>query len=116
MIQHPRRGEIFYAELPYEDKERPVLLVSIDGRNRGSNSVLVVPLTTNLLPSFTRVELPRGDGGLQRDSVARCEQITDLRKDSLGRGPLGAMISTHAMARVERAMMRAIGIPAREPA
>src|SRR5438046_2204795 len=115
MITFPQRGEIFYAQLPNENKQRPVVIVSIDGRNRGANSVLVVPLTTNLMPSLTRVEVSRGDGGLQQDSVARCEQITDLRKDALGRGPLGATVSTQSMARIERGIMRAVGIPAREP-
>jgi mRNA-degrading endonuclease toxin of MazEF toxin-antitoxin module len=38
----------------------------------------VVPLTSTLRPSPTHVDLPAGEGGLDRPSMANCEQATTL--------------------------------------
>ena len=76
MPTYPQRGEVWLTSLPDDPKRRPSLIVSIDVRNEMSNSVLTVPITTNLRPSPTHVFLPAMQGGLTHDSVARCENVT----------------------------------------
>jgi mRNA-degrading endonuclease toxin of MazEF toxin-antitoxin module len=64
MPSFPRRGEVWLVEFPDDPKSRPALIVSLDARNELANSVLAVPVTTNLRPSPTHVLLPTGQGGL----------------------------------------------------
>lgn len=85
----PLRGEIWFAQLavdPPEKGRRPVVIVSMDARNRHerADTVLVVPLTTSVHKDApTHVYLPAGETGLQSDSAARGEDITAIRKASL---------------------------------
>jgi len=44
-------------------------------------------------------------------SVLKCEQITTLRIDAIVDQPLGNALSPQRMAQVERAVLRAIGVP-----
>jgi mRNA interferase MazF len=89
IMRLPLRGEIWFVQLPVDPPEkgrRPVIIVSIDARNRHqrADTVLVVPLTTSVhLKSPTHVFLPAGETGLQADSGARAEDITVVRKQSL---------------------------------
>jgi mRNA interferase MazF len=89
MKRLPLRGEIWFAQLntdPPEKGRRPVVIVSMDARNRHerADTVLVVPLTTSIHKSSpTHVFLPAGETGLQADSAARAEAITVVRKQSL---------------------------------
>lgn len=83
------RGEIWFVELPSDPPEkgrRPVVIVSLDARNRHprADTVLVVPLTTSIHRDVpTHVYLPVGETGLASDSAARAEDITIVRKRSL---------------------------------
>jgi mRNA interferase MazF len=105
-----KRGHIYWAEM---EKRRPVLVVSVDARNDRANDVLVVPCSTTLREAPTHVPLRRGEGGLPRDSVLKCEQITTLKKHDIDPVPLGVPVRPARMAEVERAVLRAIGIPIR---
>src|SRR6266704_6519555 len=67
----PRRGEIWQVHLPDENKRRPAVIISVNSRNETANSVIVVPLTTNLRPSPAHVLLHAGHGGLRHASIAR---------------------------------------------
>jgi len=110
----PRRGEIYLVKLPGHPsnaKNRPALIVSMDVRNRLAGDVIVVPLSTNLRPAPTHVELPAGEGGLKETSMAKCEQVTTLDKSFLIRGPFAGTIGPPLMREVEKAIQRAIGIP-----
>src|SRR5437867_2222769 len=71
-------GEVWLVEFPDDPKARPALIVSADVRNELANSVLAVPITTNLRPSPTHVPLPEGQGGLSHNSMARCENVSFL--------------------------------------
>src|SRR4051795_3623583 len=93
----PRRGEIWLVDFPDDPKTRPALIVSLDARNELANSVLAVPITTNLRPAPTHVLLAAGQGGLERDSMARCENVSYLHKSRLSRGPLAGSISPALM-------------------
>jgi mRNA interferase MazF len=83
------RGEIWFVQLPTDPPEkgrRPVVIVSLDARNRHerADTVLVVPLTTSIHKEApTHIFLPAGETGLQLDSAARGEDVTVVRKRSL---------------------------------
>ena len=88
-----KRGEIYWAQLaPRSGAEqqgwRPVILVSHDGFNQvpGWRSVIVVPVSTAAAQAGrgpTAVGLSSGAGGLTRDSVAICHQVTTLDRAKL---------------------------------
>jgi mRNA interferase MazF len=109
----PRRGEIWSVELPNQPTDthtpRRALVVSIDVRNRLAGDVIVVPLSTNLRPLPTHVFIPAGAGGQQRDSVAKCEQVTTLDKALLVHGPYPGRVPDKMLDEVVRAIRRAIG-------
>ena len=109
-VPAPRRA--LAGRIPDDPKTRPALIVSPDARNELSNSVLAVPVTTNLRPAPTHVLLPKGQGGLAHDSIARCENVSYLHKSRLVHGPLAGTISAALMTDVERCLLRSVGIPA----
>lgn len=108
----PRRGEVWLVSFPDDPKSRPALIVSPDVRNELANSILAVPVTTNLRPAPTHVLLPAGQGRLAHDSMARCENVSYLHKSRLARGPLAGVITAPLMREVERCLMRSFGITA----
>ena len=63
----------------------------------------------------TRVALGVGVGGLRRDSVLFCEEITTLDRDFFGRGPWGAAVGTDVLESVVRAVRRALGEVVTQP-
>src|SRR5438477_4721626 len=112
MGNFPRRGEVWLVEFPDDPKSRPALIVSVDVRNELANSVLAVPITTNLRPAPTHLPLPAGQGGLLHDSMARCENVSYLHKSRLSRGSLAGSISPALMRDVERCLLRSLGVTA----
>jgi mRNA-degrading endonuclease toxin of MazEF toxin-antitoxin module len=78
---HPRRGHLYWVRIPDEPgrKRRPALVVSPDSRNRLASDVIVIPLSSVLREAPTHVRLRAREGGLERPSMAKCEQITTLR-------------------------------------
>ena len=114
-MSYPLRGEIYLVSLPghpQDPKSRPALIVSMDARNRLAHDVIVVPLSTTPRESPTHVALPKGEGGLDHPSMAKCEQITTLDKSFLVRGPFAGAVSTEKMGEIEKAIMRAVGMVA----
>jgi mRNA interferase MazF len=103
-----RRGFFYLARL---DKLRPVLVISPDLRNALASDVIVIPCTTTLSIAPTHVRLRRGEGGLSAASVLKCEQVTTLHKDDVRRDPLGGPLLPKRILAVERAVLRAIGVP-----
>jgi mRNA interferase MazF len=111
---YPRQGEIYLSRALRQlgdTKKRPVVAVSPDIRNELTDSVIVVPFTSNLtgVENPTRVLIPAGEGGLQADSLAVCENVSALRQTFLEQGPYG-QISTVSLARIQRAVQVSIGI------
>jgi mRNA-degrading endonuclease toxin of MazEF toxin-antitoxin module len=82
------RGEIWYVKLatdPPDKSERPVVIVSLDARNRHerANTVLVAPLTGSIEKQApTHIQLHPGETGLNFSCV-KCEDLTVVRKESL---------------------------------
>lgn len=83
---------------------RPVVIMQNDLGNLHAPTVIAVPLTgSSQKPALpTHAAIPRGEGGLWRDSIALCEQVRTLEKTRLTRrmGTLGPQ----ALARVEDAL------------
>jgi mRNA interferase MazF len=112
-MQYPKRGEVYLVSLPAQPKDikaRPAIVISLDVRNRLANDVIVVPITATMRPSPTHVELPKGEGGLNHISMAKCEQITTLEKSFLIRGPFSGVISSRKIGEIEQAIQVAIGM------
>lgn len=114
----PRRGEVWLLVVnPITPGDphlpRPVVVISTNARNRAWDSVIVVPLSTGLqMPNqrFHKV-LPAGQGGLDRDTHARCDLVSNLEKSclDLARGPLGPEISDLFMWEIIRGVRSCIG-------
>lgn len=77
------RGHLYWAEVPGERKPRPVLVISPDARNRGASTVVVIPATTVRRLGPWHVALRRGEGGLPRASVLKCEDPMTVPEDAL---------------------------------
>ena len=74
-------------------KRRPAVVLQNDLANRTSPTVTVIPITSIVDRVFPfQVLIPAGEGGLERESKALCEQIRTLSRkrlrDRLGRLPL----------------------------
>lgn len=89
-LRRQSRGEIWFLQFPTDPSgkgRRPVIVVSIEARNRrdSADTVLVIPLSTSVHKSDspTHLLLPAGETGLDADSIARAEDITVVRKVNL---------------------------------
>lgn len=88
-----KRGDIYQTQLlPRSGSEqrgkRPVIIISHDAFNKTPNwrSIIVIPISTSTSQarrSPTAISLPAGNGGLRKDSVALCHQITTLDRTKL---------------------------------
>lgn len=112
-MSHPLRGHVYWCRLPDEPggKRRPVLVISPDVRNRLASDVIVVPLSSHLREAPTHVLLREGEAGLPHRSVVKCEQVGTILKERLVGSPLGGALSALRLREVERAVLRAIGVP-----
>jgi mRNA interferase MazF len=107
---YPRRGDICLFAL---DKERPALVISTDALNRFSLDVCVVPISGIEHKQFSlRPKLSAGEGGLAKDSWAKCDQVTTLEKRLGVHPPLGAVTPASLM-RIEQAVRIALDLPER---
>jgi mRNA interferase MazF len=98
----PLRGEIWFVQLPVDPPEkgkRPVVIVSLDARNRHerADTVLVIPLSTSIHKADhpTHLFLAAGETGLSKDSMARAEDVTVVRKANLVVPRSGLRIMSH---------------------
>ncbi len=99
---YPRRGEVYLVRLP--GGNRPALILSTDVLNRHALDVCVVPLTTVHHTEFSlRVPVQPPEGGLHRESWAKCDQVHTLEKRELLFPALGR-ISQSALRRIEQAV------------
>jgi mRNA interferase MazF len=104
----PRRGEVYLVRL---DKDRPALVISADALNRYALDVCVVPMTSVARPKFSlRVQIAPGEGGLKRDSWAKCDQVTTLEKSLLLYPPLGRL-TDEKLRIIEQGIKLALQLP-----
>lgn len=88
-----KRGDVYWADLaPRSGSEqqgrRPVIIISHDAFNQTPNwrSVIVIPLSTSLAQARrgrSVVLLRQGAGGLAKESIALCHQVTTLDRAKL---------------------------------
>jgi mRNA-degrading endonuclease toxin of MazEF toxin-antitoxin module len=120
MVQRaPRRGQVWFGYTPGQPEDphqpRPLLVVSDDTRNRIADDVIVVPIFSRGRPGPTRVSLQAGLGGIRRDSMLFCEEISTISHDFLEHGPLGPRLPGYVLRQVSRAVRRALGEVLPEP-
>jgi len=105
---YPRRGEVYFVRL---DKDRPALVISSDALNRHALDVCLVPLTDIERAKFSlRVHIKPGEGGLSRDSWAKCDHVTTLEKNLLVYPPLGRL-PDETLNRIEQGIKLALQLP-----
>jgi len=81
------RGEIYVVAFDpvvgsETGKTRPAIVVQNELANRSSPTVTVVPLTSQLARVFPfQVRLALGEGALEQESKALCEQIRTVSRD-----------------------------------
>ena len=85
------------------------VVVSADIRNRLADDVMVVPIFSQGAEGPTHVHIERGVGGLRRDGVLFCEELTTLDRDVLSRGPWGPAVPGEVLTAVIRGVRRALG-------
>ncbi|SPF56066.1 hypothetical protein SBA4_770030 [Candidatus Sulfopaludibacter sp. SbA4] len=87
------------------------LVISSDALNRHSLDVCVVPISTAEHKAFRlRPNLLVGEGGLDRDSWVKCDQVTTIEKSKAVYPPLGAL-SHAALEKIEQAIKLALDLP-----
>lgn len=89
---YPKRGEVYLVQL---DKPRPAVVLSVDALNRFALDVCVVAITSVEHKKFSvRVPITKGEGNLNFDCWAKCDQVTTLEKTLLRYPPLGVLSAT----------------------
>ena len=107
IFRYPRRGDIHLVAL---DKPRPAIVLSVDQLNRNALDVCVVPITTREQARFSmRVFIAAGDGGLDYDSWAKCDEVMTLEK-SLVRYPATGALATATLQRIEEQVKISLGL------
>jgi len=105
---YPRRGEICIVRL---DKDRPALIISNDALNRHALDICVVPVTSVERGRFSlRIPLAAGEGGLKKNSWAKCDQVTTLDRTLVRYPPLGRL-SGERLLEIEKAIKIALDLP-----
>jgi mRNA-degrading endonuclease toxin of MazEF toxin-antitoxin module len=110
----PLKGEIWYVKIPNQPEDphqpRPAIIISRDVRNQFAKDVMIVPVFGK--PSRyndSYVTIPEKQGGLKKNSTAKCDQATTISKQLLATGPLGGRIDLTLMRQIHYAIRRALG-------
>src|SRR5438067_3234626 len=113
-----KRGEVYWADLaPRSGSEqqgrRPVIVLSHDAFNQtpGWRSIIVVPASTSSTQAKrgpTAVVLPQGAGGLPKESIALCHQVTTLDRAKLSQ--LIGTLTPEQLRRVEAGLKAALDL------
>ena len=105
-----KRYEIWMADLPSQKNShvqggyRPVIIVSNDAANAHSPVLTVVPMTSKLTKNCLPTHVLIREQGLEKDSLALCEQIITLDTTRLIRRmgyvyrPFDRVAISHALA------------------
>ena len=113
-VHRPQRGQIWWGSTPDRPSDphqpRPLLVISVDARNRHTDHVLAIPIFTTIPLGPTRVPIARGIGGLIHDSVLCCEEICTVEHDYLDMetGPLDPLVPEEILDQICEAIVNAI--------
>ena len=103
---YPKRGEVYIVQL---DKPRPAVVLSVDAINKSAFDVCVVGISSVEHRKFSmRVPIRKGDGNLEFDCWAKCDQVTTLEKTLL-RYPAIGVLSTHTFRKIEEQVKICLG-------
>lgn len=109
-----RRGDILLVDFsPARQREadfiRPAILVTNDGANLYSPSIVVVPLTSNVTDVLAyQVQLDRSKTGLDRDSKAQIELVRAIARSRI-RKVLGS-VPIELMREIDRRLREHLGL------
>ena len=105
-----KRGEIYIADLNPTmgseiNKKRPVIIVSNNINNFYSDTVTIIPITSNInkVYHFEVFIKSIGSNGLSNDSKAQCHQVRTISKVRISSAKLGS-ISTQELEALENAL------------
>ena len=93
---NPNRGEIYLLKKDETGKSRPIVILSNNSLN-GGHSVVAVPFYSQQLEKRSKqpwcAVFSAGEGGLDRDCVAKTDEITLIDKlhINLAAGPIGEL-------------------------
>jgi mRNA-degrading endonuclease toxin of MazEF toxin-antitoxin module len=104
---YPKRGDVYLVQL---DKPRPAVVISVDAINKFALDVCVVGMTSVEHKKFSmRVPVRKGEGNLNFDCWAKCDQVTTLAKTLLRYPPLGAL-PTATLHQIEDQVRACLGL------
>ncbi|GAC1615862.1 MAG: hypothetical protein NVS9B13_00530 [Candidatus Acidiferrum sp.] len=104
---YPKRGEVYLVQL---DKARPVIVLSVDQINKFALDVCLVGITTVERRKFSmRVPIKAGDGNLNFNCWAKCDQVTTLEKTLLKYPPIG-VLSAPTLTKIEEQVRIYLGL------
>jgi len=105
-----KRGDIYFADLDPTigdeiKKRRPVLIVSNDANNKMSNTVTIVPITSNIKKIYPfEVLLETKYSGLSVPSKAQCHQIRTISKIRIQQKKAGHVSNSSVISQLESAI------------
>ncbi len=105
-----KRGEIYFADLDptigdETKKIRPVLIVSNNANNNVSNTITIIPITSNVNRVYPfEVLLETKESGLPKKSKAQCHQIRTISKKRISNLKIQACVSNSIMAKINSAV------------
>ncbi len=114
MTNQPSRGEIWFVNLdPTQGHEqsgsRPALVISVDPFNQGpADLVVVCPITSVAKGIPLHVKITPPEGGLQKESFIKCEDVRSVSKQRLTKR-FGA-VSQKTLAAVEDRLRILLGL------
>jgi mRNA interferase MazF len=106
-----KRGEIYWFRFPSPDKKRPVVVLTRSALVGHLNAVTVASITSTRrgVPS----EVPLGpEEGLPRPCAVNLHNVFTLQKSELG--PFMVALGDEAVARIDRALIFALGVGERQ--
>jgi mRNA interferase MazF len=116
-MSFPLRGELWMIDLDpiigsEIGKRRPALVISNDKSNEYSNTISVLPITSNILVVYPfEVFLSKEEYTLTTNSKIKCNQIRTVDKSRLIRKI--CYLKTQKMHEVEESLMIHLGIASR---
>lgn len=110
------RGEVYHADLePRKGSEmgkshRPCLIVSCDAINKSASVIIICPITDsyNKRESPIHIKIPKGEAGLEKDSIVHCGQVRAIDKVRLG--SRAGVLNTNFMDYVNKGLIHSLGL------
>lgn len=105
-----KRGEIYFADLDPTvgdeiKKNRPVLIVSNNANNNVSNTITIVPITSNVNKVYPfEVLLNVNDSGLTRAAKAQCHQLRTISKNRILNKKVQGVVASSVLSKINAAL------------